>query len=156
MIKLYVRRKIAAAHFLPGYPGKCKNMHGHTWLIEVWLEGEVDPETGMVVDFKKVKGIIDYHDHRVLNETLLSVYQPPTAENLAQSLLYDIPFCYRVRVWESEDAYAEASADPITLHGFLHQDLSGGKALAPVPWSWPGEPEGGRYVFEDTTIVSSE
>lgn len=106
-VKLYVKRKIAAAHFLPGYDGPCSRMHGHTWLIEVWLEGEVDLETGMVVDFKRVKNRIDAFDHCVLNEQLPEDYLPPTAENLAMFLLDYVPYAVRVRVWESEDAYAE-------------------------------------------------
>lgn len=111
MLQLYIKRKFAAAHFLPGYPGSCSQMHGHTWLAEVWLEGEVDPKTGMVVDFKKIKDVIDYLDHRVLNEVIgLQDYMPPTAENLVKYFLRHTG-AYRVRVWESDDCFAEGWAD---------------------------------------------
>jgi len=81
-------------------------MHGHTWVAEVWLEGEVDPETGMVFDFAEVKHYIDLLDHTVLNDVLPKEFLPPTAENLVKYFL-EIPLAYRVRVWESSDAYAE-------------------------------------------------
>ena len=40
-----------AAHFLPGYVGKCSQMHGHHWIVELAVAGEVNLETGMVIDF---------------------------------------------------------------------------------------------------------
>ena len=108
-MKIYVKRKIAAAHWLPYYVGPCQNLHGHTWLAEVWLEGEVNPKTGMVVDFKKVKDIIDVYDHKCLNDFLNN----PTVEHLVQLILERLQSQLglqnvRVRVWESDDAYAEA------------------------------------------------
>jgi len=42
-----------AAHFLPNYDGKCANMHGHRWTIEVAVAGSVH-EDGMVMDFSKL------------------------------------------------------------------------------------------------------
>ena len=109
-MKLYLRRKFAASHFLPGHP-KCGASHGHTFLAEVWLEDEVDPKTGMVVDFSEVKRVIDTCDHCRLNDVLPKEYLPPTAENLVKYFLHYIPKAYRVRVWESDDACAEDWAD---------------------------------------------
>lgn len=70
---------------------KCDNPsgHGHNYVLEVSVEGPVDPETGMVIDLKKLKDImrrevIDRVDHKNLNEDvdfLRGVI--PTAENLA-------------------------------------------------------------------------
>ena len=107
MTQLYLKRKFAAAHYLPDHLGKCKYLHGHTWKVEVWMEGEVDPKTGMLVDFGEAKKAIDYLDHTSLNESLPLDYLPPTAENIVLYLLERIPFAYRVRVWESENSYAE-------------------------------------------------
>ncbi len=73
--------------------GKCDNPsgHGHNYIVEVSVEGPINPETGMVIDLKKLKDImrervINLVDHKNLNvdvEFLLGVI--PTAENLAKA-----------------------------------------------------------------------
>ncbi len=61
-----------AAHLLPNHPGKCRNLHGHTYRLEVLCEGPVDPESGMVLDFADLKAIaaeiLEPFDHRVIND----------------------------------------------------------------------------------------
>jgi 6-pyruvoyltetrahydropterin/6-carboxytetrahydropterin synthase len=74
---------IDAAHFLPNYVGKCKQMHGHTYTLEVSVEGIINPDTGMVMDFHQLKYIVqskavDVLDHRCLND----IIENPTAENV--------------------------------------------------------------------------
>ena len=44
-----------AAHRLPGHEGKCRNLHGHSYRVEVNFYGSVSVETGMVLDFDKIK-----------------------------------------------------------------------------------------------------
>ena len=68
-----------AAHFLPGYKGKCANMHGHTYKLEVEVEGPIGKD-GMVCDFSCMEDVIDSLlieklDHKVLND-----YQSPPTE----------------------------------------------------------------------------
>jgi 6-pyruvoyltetrahydropterin/6-carboxytetrahydropterin synthase len=77
---------------------KCDNPggHGHNYVIEVSVEGEIDPETGMVIDLKKLKDImrervVNRVDHKNLNEDvdfLRGII--PTAENLARSFWNEI------------------------------------------------------------------
>ena len=77
--------------------GKCSNpnYHGHNYVLEVVLEGEVDPETGYVIDLKIVKNAIqseisDRFDHRNLNLDLVEFKDlNPTAENIAM-IIYNI------------------------------------------------------------------
>ena len=65
-----------AAHFLKGYEGKCRNLHGHRWRVVVTIEGETLQETGsqqdMLVDFGDLKGdlkaLADQLDHALLVE----------------------------------------------------------------------------------------
>lgn len=71
-----------AAHYLPDYIGKCRNMHGHSWVLEVELGGKAN-KSGMVMDFALLKkhivvAVIDILDHSLLN-TFLKI---PTCENL--------------------------------------------------------------------------
>ena len=100
---------ISAAHHLPNYSGKCKAVHGHSWKIVVEIEGEVNEETGMVLDFVKVKEVINKYDHTDLNNFL----ENPTAENLVELFLDELKKVYpeyesiRIKVYESEKSYTE-------------------------------------------------
>lgn len=75
-----------AAHHLPNYDGECKNLHGHTWHIRVEVGGELDPLSGMVIDLKILKKIlqqaIQKYDHDLLNHHI----GLPTCEVLAYTL----------------------------------------------------------------------
>ncbi len=72
--------------------GKCSypNYHGHNYILEVWLEGEIDPETGFVIDLKELKhiminSVIERFDHRNLNLDCIEFKGiNPTTENIAR------------------------------------------------------------------------
>jgi 6-pyruvoyltetrahydropterin/6-carboxytetrahydropterin synthase len=76
-----------AAHRLPKTPEghKCRNLHGHSFKGEIHVTGEVNPETGWVVDFADLKAAFaPLHaqlDHRFLNE--VEGLENPTSENIA-------------------------------------------------------------------------
>lgn len=82
-MKISVRFTVAAAHFLPNYPGKCQHLHGHNYEIRLVCEGAPDPVTGMVIDFHAVervfRPVFDKVDHRLLNDVIPN----PTAELFA-------------------------------------------------------------------------
>lgn len=72
-----------AAHFLPNYYGKCERMHGHTYRLQVTVDGAVG-ENGLVIDFvilKKIvkKQVLEKLDHQVIND----VIEVASAENTA-------------------------------------------------------------------------
>ena len=73
-----------SAHFLPNVPDghKCKNIHGHTYHLTVFLEGDLEKELAWVMDFKVLKDVvnpvIEILDHKLLNE--LDGLENPTAE----------------------------------------------------------------------------
>jgi 6-pyruvoyltetrahydropterin/6-carboxytetrahydropterin synthase len=79
--------RFEAAHFLPKVPPghKCARMHGHSYLIEISIEGEIDPESGWVMDFAEidehVSPLVKQIDHQVLNE--IEGLGNPTSEHLA-------------------------------------------------------------------------
>lgn len=109
-----------AAHFLPGHPGKCARMHGHTYRVEFTVErrGGVDPETGMVLDFGDLDAIaqqvLSRFDHHLLNDS----FDRPTAEVIAVALAADfngmllkgMRVC-RLRLWETPDCFVEVDYD---------------------------------------------
>ena len=58
--------KFDCAHMLSNYEGKCANLHGHTYHGTVTLEGDVDRETGMLVDYNEIKNVVDVFDHAIV------------------------------------------------------------------------------------------
>ena len=76
-----------SAHFLPNVPDghKCKEMHGHTYHLTIFIEGELENHIDWVMDFAEVKSvvnpIINEIDHKVLN--YINGLENPTCENLA-------------------------------------------------------------------------
>ncbi|VUT27550.1 MAG: 6-pyruvoyl tetrahydropterin synthase [Candidatus Syntrophoarchaeum sp. GoM_oil] len=82
-MKIGVSLVFDSAHALPEYPGKCRQVHGHTYRVELIVEGNINPDTRFVADFadlkKILKGVIDELDHRYINE----VIEYPTAEYIA-------------------------------------------------------------------------
>ena len=101
-IMYYVKKRmeIAGCHQLDlPYESKCRNMHGHNWVVTVYCKSKTLNACGMVVDFKHIKDKIHgYLDHGNFNELLPF---NPTAENLAFWICSQIAECYRVDVEES-------------------------------------------------------
>ncbi len=95
------RLEISAAHQLAlNYESKCKNLHGHNWIIYVTCQSETLDANGMVVDFKHIKNLVsDMLDHQYLNDVLQC---NPTAENIARWICENVPHCVKVSVQESE------------------------------------------------------
>lgn len=95
------RMEIAGAHRLTlPYSSKCRDLHGHNWLVTVHCRAEQLDENGMVCDFTAVKMLIhDRLDHKFLNDV---VPFNPTAENIARWICEKVPNCWRVDVQESE------------------------------------------------------
>ena len=108
--------RFEAAHSLPNHSGSCKHLHGHSYSLHVEVGGEVDtdensPTFGMIMDFGKLKRIVNQRvvnvlDHNNLNS--LGLY--PTAEHLLKWILYILKIdlnLVRLRLYETADCYAE-------------------------------------------------
>ena len=105
-----------AAHTLPWHQGKCRNLHGHTYRLEVVVEGPIGPN-GIVVDFADLddlvrREIIDRYDHTFLNDLL----DNPTAELIAADIWKRLETTEiggtslnlaRLRLWETQDCSVE-------------------------------------------------
>lgn len=118
-MKVCKRFKFDAAHRLPGYDGVCSRLHGHTWFLDVEVEGLVG-KNGFVMDFMELKKlvsdkVITYLDHYCLNDSvpLGIVASNPTCENLLPWIWerldgFGPPWkLSRLRLYESPDSYAE-------------------------------------------------
>lgn len=111
MYEVKKRLEISAAHYLKlDYESKCTNLHGHNWIVDVYLKSETLDSNGMVMDFTHIKRkILDKFDHKVINEV---VDFNPTAENLAKYICDELgEKCYRVDVCESENNTASYVRD---------------------------------------------
>jgi 6-pyruvoyltetrahydropterin/6-carboxytetrahydropterin synthase len=130
---LYLTRKaeFAASHYYhnPQFSpeenlrlfGKCNNPngHGHNYLLEVTVKGEVDPRSGFVVDLKQLKEVmrrevLEAMDHRFLNKEVDEFgWQIPTTENIAIAIWkrlegkLDRAKLHRVRVYETPDLFVD-------------------------------------------------
>jgi 6-pyruvoyltetrahydropterin/6-carboxytetrahydropterin synthase len=107
-MRLGITEYIDCAHFLPGHP-KCGQVHGHTYRVDVTIEGETN--SGMVVDFGDLKArtreVLQQYDHRHWNDVL----EFPSVENicslLSSQLRERIAFPMVIRVWEGNGKWAE-------------------------------------------------
>ena len=116
MFEVCVEHTFAAAHALRNYRGKCENLHGHNYRVQVAIEGEEVDANGLLYDFADLKRSLratsEYLDHRNLNELKPFDEVNPSAENIAK-FIYDemqksttaASIAY-VRVWETDTSYA--------------------------------------------------
>ena len=119
MYEVMIEEEFSAAHALRGYQGKCENMHGHNWKVEVYVRGEQLDRVGMLVDFKQLKAatrrVMQYLDHQNLNELKpFDIELNPSSEHLAGFILHKVAEelndgrvkVYKVRVWETPSTSA--------------------------------------------------
>jgi len=119
MFEVTVQQTFAAGHALRNYRGKCENVHGHNYRIEVKVQGEQLDSIGLLVDFvelkRVMKGVIDYLDHRFINDLEPFDKVNPSAENLAKffhdrisaGLRTEVPVhLAEVKVWETDTSSA--------------------------------------------------
>ena len=107
-MRLDVEFYFAAAHRLPRYEGPCFRLHGHNYKFFIGLEGEVDPATGMIIDFDDLskavnERVIKKLDHHFLNDLIpLS-----TAENISvwiwEQLAPHLPGLCQIELFETTD-----------------------------------------------------
>ena len=115
-----------AAHVLPHHPGKCARLHGHSYRLEVALEGPLQPSgpaAGMVEDFEVVsrivkEAVVSELDHRSLNELI----ENPTAEHIVAwiwgRLQGELPSLAELTLWETPTAcVVMRKGDPLSQAG---------------------------------------
>jgi len=116
-MKLIIRDKFDAAHYLPGHH-KCGNVHGHTYHIEVAFNVSEPNKNGITVEFGTLKRIVKQYvsedfDHKLINDVIKT---PPTAENIAYIVFNTLncvlkmekiaAYVSSVTVWETENCGA--------------------------------------------------
>ena len=113
-----IERNFSSAHQLRGYRGKCENLHGHNYRIEIYARGRELDNIGLLVDFVELKAaadeVVQYLDHRNINELAPFVELQPSAENLAKYILERVGAqvtdervqIYKVRCFETPTSVA--------------------------------------------------
>jgi len=122
--EVMIERNFSSAHQLRGYKGKCENLHGHNYKIEIYARGSELNNIGLLVDFVELKDAADdlvtYLDHKNLNELEPFVSeQNPSAENVARFCLEKLAAklnddrvqIHRVRCFETPTSVATYSVD---------------------------------------------
>jgi 6-pyruvoyltetrahydropterin/6-carboxytetrahydropterin synthase len=107
-MRLGVTEHVDCAHFLPGHP-KCGQLHGHTYKIEVVIEGKVDG--GMLLDFADlrtvIRGVLARYDHHNWNDFLDYPSVENICERLSRELRDQLHFPFTIRVYEGAGKWAE-------------------------------------------------
>lgn len=116
MYEVTIRKSFSAAHILKESGGKCEDLHGHNFIVEVTVRGESLNEEDILIDFRDLKRwtheILEALDHKYLNETEVFKDMNPSSERIARYIhdrLADKVKTMglniaRVTVWESENA----------------------------------------------------
>ncbi|MFA5859099.1 MAG: 6-carboxytetrahydropterin synthase QueD [Elusimicrobiota bacterium] len=114
MYEIYVESTFSSAHKLKNYKGKCENLHGHNYRVQVYLRGSMLDKAGLGVDFQdlktKLNTVLNTLDHRYLNNTPGFRKKNPSAENIAEHIfqklknkvMYNGYKLHRIAVWEGE------------------------------------------------------
>ena len=121
--EVMIERNFSSAHQLRGYKGKCENLHGHNYKIEIFAKGAELNNIGLLIDFVDLKkaadDVVKYFDHRNINELPPFDELQPSAENLAKYVLErvsrqvsdDRVQIYKVRCFETPTSVATYQLD---------------------------------------------
>jgi 6-pyruvoyltetrahydropterin/6-carboxytetrahydropterin synthase len=121
MYELKIISQFAAAHQLREFVGKCEELHGHNWKVEVYVTGNRLGKDGLLIDFalikKQTEQVLDEMDHKFLNDLEAFKELNPSSENIARHIFESLSKelndenvrVSRVTAWESDDACATYS-----------------------------------------------
>jgi 6-pyruvoyltetrahydropterin/6-carboxytetrahydropterin synthase len=123
MYELSIEVGFAAAHQLRGYKGKCENLHGHNWRVQISVSADRLNELDIAIDFHDLKKIaqevVTPLDHAFLNDVFPFTEKNPSSENIAKWIFDTLKKKINngnlrtaaVTVWESESASASYYED---------------------------------------------
>jgi 6-pyruvoyltetrahydropterin/6-carboxytetrahydropterin synthase len=118
VFEISVQTHFSAAHALRGYPGDCARLHGHNWIVRVFVRCRELDEVGIGIDFRVVKdhakAVLERLDHCSLNEVPPFDRINPSSENIARYLYRELSLrlnsdavtVAKIGVWETPSAGA--------------------------------------------------
>jgi 6-pyruvoyltetrahydropterin/6-carboxytetrahydropterin synthase len=123
MYEVTIIKSFSAAHLLAEIGGKCEELHGHNFKVEVTVGAQELNSEGILIDFRLVKKwlkeILDKMDHQHLNDLSSFAGKNPSSENIAHFVYQEMQpkvkeaevEVLRVKVWESESAAVTYKGD---------------------------------------------
>lgn len=114
MFELKAQMYFSAAHHLLNYDGACENQHGHNWLVEAYVSGTELDKSNILVDYKVIKKnlkeVLDYLDHKDINELPEFREISPSSEILAkfiyEKMKLNLPQTSKISIWETPTSCA--------------------------------------------------
>ena len=118
MYELKIISQFSAAHNLRNFHGKCEDLHGHNWKVEIYVSSNELNQAELVMDFGEIKKytaeVLAALDHKYLNELEFFQANNPSSENIARFIFeklapkisHESVTLSRVSVWESETSCA--------------------------------------------------
>lgn len=124
-MELVVDFHFSAAHRLPRHPGRCQRLHGHSYKLQVVVQGSPEPKSGMVVDFYDIEDAVGTVIGEVSNTCLNDRLENPTAEAIVvwlwKRIRPTLPALAELRLWETDACHVtyrgEAVAAEVTAPG---------------------------------------
>lgn len=165
MIGISKAYKFEAAHVLPQHPGKCSRLHGHSYRLRVSVIGQVNPETGFVLDYNELDKIVDpiveKFDHTFLNWWV----RYPSAENIAIHIAHLLrltlrSYHYVVSVSETQKTWASwDSRSKYCQSIFIHCELDSfdedNHCNMDAGWRSPDLGEVAKKLFQNTSTEAA-
>jgi 6-pyruvoyltetrahydropterin/6-carboxytetrahydropterin synthase len=122
VFEVTVEQTFSAGHALREYKGKCENVHGHNYRVQVTVEGEQLNRIGLLVDFvelkRVVREVIAYLDHQFINDLEPFTTINPSAENMAKYFYDEVSTrmapstdgtparIAQIKIWETDTSIA--------------------------------------------------
>ena len=116
MYEVTIRKTFSAAHILKEIGGKCEEMHGHNFIVEVTVAGPSLNSEDLLIDFRVLKGwaneVLEEMDHKYLNDVECFKGMNPSSEQVARYIYNRLAekaaslklTLAQITVWESENA----------------------------------------------------
>ncbi len=114
MYEIKTQAFFSAAHHLLNYEGECENQHGHNWMVEAYVRGDLLDKSNILIDYKvlkrELKAVLDLLDHKDINELEDFQGESPSSEMIAsfiyKKLKEKVVQLNKISVWETQTSCA--------------------------------------------------
>ena len=114
MYEIKTQAFFSATHHLLNYEGECENQHGHNWMVEAYVRGDILDKSNILIDYEVLKrelnAVLDLLDHKDINELPEFKGESPSSEMIAAfiygKLKEKIVQLNKISVWETQTSCA--------------------------------------------------